>query len=166
MTTADATGNNGSQKGEMIFMMGLPAAGKSTYAEAHFACSHNFIDPDAIKLQHPEYDPANAFLVHDWSTAIADQMLEAALLGGGKWLVDGTGTNAEKMVQRIEEAKAEGFFTRLVYVKCTLATSIERAGCRERRVPVQVIVEKASTIATAFKIVSQYADSVEVIEND
>lgn len=151
---------------EFVFTMGLPAAGKSTLARELFGASHHFIDPDAIKAHHPEYEPAAAFKVHDWSCEVSEVLFQAALRAGGRWLLDGTGTNAEAMVRKMTEARSHGFRVRLVYVRCTLETSLRRAAARERKVPAEVIAEKARNIATSFSLVAPFADSVEVIEND
>jgi predicted kinase len=152
---------------EMIFAMGLPAAGKSTTAHRRFDGTHNFIDPDQIKETHPEYDPRNAFAVHDWSTEIAEQMFTDALEAGeGRFVIDGTGTNAEKMVYNMKRARVAGFTVKLFYVKCTLETSLRRAAKRTRQVPESVIIEKAALISTSFEIVQDYADQVEVVDND
>lgn len=151
---------------EMVFMMGLPAAGKTTVADAMFP-SYTHIDADKFKERIDGYDPENAFLVHEESM----QMYEAAFLRAvagrtGMFVVDGTGVNAESMVRRIRQAQFAGFVTRLVYVTCSLETSLERANGRERKVPESVIREKALNIATSFEIVSQYVDLVQVVDNN
>lgn len=151
---------------EMVFLMGLPAAGKSTTAETIYA-DYTFIDCDRIKATHPDYDPKQAYLIHEWSSKMEEQMfLNALAEGTGNFVIDGTGTNAEKMVRRMNQAKAMGFVVTLVYVTCTLATSIRRAAKRTRQVPESMIREKALNIATSFQIVAPYADSVTVINND
>jgi predicted kinase len=152
--------------GEFIFMMGLPAAGKSTYAVRQFKSTHNFIDPDQIKTLHPEYDPENAFVIHDWSTDVAENLFNAALMAGGNWLLDGTGTNSEAMVRKMSMARAHGFTVKLVYVTVSRETSLRRAALRERKVPRAVIEEKARNIETSFRLVSPHADSVVVVAND
>jgi len=153
---------------EMIFLMGLPAAGKSTTSGRMFPePEHTFIDCDRIKSEHPEYNPREAYKVHEWSTTREEQLFMQALASGsGKYVVDGTGTNAEKMVRRMTQAEAMGFTVRLVYVTCTLSTSLRRAAKRTRQVPVEMIREKALNIATSFEIVAPYADEVTVIDND
>jgi len=152
---------------EMVFTMGLPAAGKSTVAVERFGDTHTMIDPDAIKESHPDYNPARPQDLHQWSQEVAEQMFAAAVESGdGRWVVDGTGTNAEKMVRRIKQSKAAGFTVRLVYVVCSLQTSIARNAARPRVVPVDVIIGKARDIATAFEIVAPFADTVETIDNN
>lgn len=151
---------------EMIFLQGLPGSGKSTLALELFGSTHNFIDPDAIKASHPDYDPANAAAIHSWSKDEEEKQFLAAVSGEGLWVSDGTGVNAENMVRRMNIAKSFGFTVKLFYVKVTLQTSLRRASKRERVVPEDVIREKARNIATSFEICSAYADSIEVVSND
>jgi predicted kinase len=150
----------------MVFTMGTPGGGK-TRVSTRLYPGYNRLDPDAFKPLHPDYDPKNAGLVHDWSTEMEEAAFEAALAGGkGLWVVDGTGANAEKMVRRMTEAKAAGFETVLLYVKTTLATALKRNAARERVVPEPLVREKARNIATSFTLVAPHADKVEVVEND
>lgn len=152
---------------EMIFMMGLPAAGKSSICAQRFAKTHSVIDPDEIKKTHADYDPKNPNGTHEWSMQMEERAFLAALASAkGQWVIDGTGTNAEKMVRRMNEARAMGFAVKLVYCVVSLATSIKRNAARERNVPEYVIREKALNIATSFQIVAPHADVVEVVNNE
>ena len=154
-------------KAEMIFSMGLPAAGKSTICNARYGSTHEIIDPDAYKENHPNYDPKNPQALHAWSQEKTEKNFAAALAAGtGRFVVDGTGTNSEKMVRRIQTAQAAGFTCRLVYVKCTLKTSLARNAARARNVPEAVVKAKALDISTSFELVAPYADTVEVVNND
>lgn len=153
-------------KNEMVFMMGLPASGKSGTRDKMFP-GYTPIDSDLFKMSHPEYDPKNPSILHEWSAKEAEKAFYAALAAAkGQWVVDGTGSNSEKMVRQMEQAKAMGFTIRLVYVVVSLQTSLERNAKRTRVVPESVIREKAQNIATSFQIVAPHADEVQVINND
>jgi predicted ABC-type ATPase len=152
---------------EMVFTMGIPAAGKSTVAAAKFGATHTIIDPDAIKETHPSYDPENPTLLHAWSQEVTEQMFHAAIeSGAGAWVIDGTGTNAEKMVRRINQARAAGFTVRVVFITCSLQTSLRRNAARIRKVPVECIISKARDIQTAFEIVRTFADTTEIVDTE
>ena len=153
---------------KMIFTMGLPGAGKSTVIRKNkLAEGATVIDPDAVKETHPSYDPKNPQTLHDWSKKVTDLVFAQALAAGeGFFVVDGTGTNAEKMVRKIKSAQAAGFECELLYVQVSLQTSLARNSARERTVPEQVVREKSEDIATSFEIVSRYADKITVINND
>ncbi len=160
--------NTAAAPAEMIFTMGLPGAGKSTVlGQLGLLATHNVIDPDAHKARHPEYDPNAPELLHAWSSLEAEKEFQGACAAGeGLWIVDGTGTNSDKMVRRIRQAQAVGFTCRVVYVRVTLATALERNANRTRVVPENVVREKALDITTAFEIVAAVADSVTVVDND
>ena len=153
---------------EIIFTMGLPGAGKSTtMGRMGLLDTHTVIDPDAIKLSIPGYDPKNPEAVHAQSKLIAERQFKSAIAAGeGLFVVDGTGTNSDKMVRRIREAQAMGFTCKVLYVRVKLSTSIERNANRERVVPEYVIREKALDITTAFEIVARFADEMVVVDND
>lgn len=160
-----------------IFLMGLPAAGKSTTVAKRFAGAieapiggtFHWIDPDAIKASHPAYTESEAFRVHDWSTEIAEQEFQRAITTAGAdvtVVIDGTGTHADSMVRKMTEAREAGFTVELLYIKVTLATALARAAARVRQVPADVIRAKARDIATSFELVAPYADVVTVVTND
>ena len=153
---------------QMIFTMGLPGAGKSTVISREgIDKDATVIDPDKVKESHPDYDPKNPQALHVWSKKITDKQFADALFAGeGKFIVDGTGTNAEKMVRKMREAQAAGFECVLLYVQVSLKTSLARNAARERNVPEHVVREKAEDIATSFEIVSRFADEVKIIAND
>ncbi len=152
----------------MIFMMGLPAAGKSYWRDANLTgCT--IIDPDAVKETHPDYDPRNPGPLHAWSNEVCEAQFAAAIASPeGKWVVDGTGTNSDKMLRRIRQAADAGYTTHLVFVRCTLATSLRRNAARVRNVPTEIVREKARDISTAYEIVSTIAPltSIDIVDND
>jgi len=159
--------NTKNESRTMLFTMGLPGSGKSTVIRREgLDTDATIIDPDAVKAAHPDYDPKNPTALHVWSKQVTDGMFNRALLNGGKWIVDGTGTNAEAMVAKIRRAQAAGFHTVLVYVQVSLATSLKRNATRTRVVPEHVVREKAEVIATSYEIVSRYVDEIKTIVND
>lgn len=151
----------------MTFMMGLPAAGKSRYRKNNLVGL--VIDPDEVKEGHADYDPKNPAPLHAWSKSVTDAMFRDALANpAGHVIVDGTGTNSDKMVRTIREASAAGYRTRLVFVKCSLETSLRRNALRARNVPEHIVIEKAGDISTSFEIVSAMAplDQILIVSND
>jgi len=156
---------NSARRPRAIFMMGGPAAGKSTVRAARYA-GLPVVDADAVKSTHPAYDAKNPGALHAWSSEEAMRLFYAALATGADVVYDGTGATAEKYVKFISDAHAAGFDTEVCYVTCTLQTAIARNAARERTVPVEIVREKHALIATSFEIVSRYADRVVVVAND
>jgi predicted kinase len=168
MANAETTLNRSdTMKNTAIFTMGLPAAGKSTLCNARYGSTHTTLDPDAVKESHPDYDPKDPRALHAWSQEIVEaQFAEMLAAGEGNWVIDGTGTNAEKMVRRMNAAKAAGYEIHLVYVVCSLATSLLRNSLRDRVVPEDVVRAKALDVATAFELIAPHADVVEAVDNN
>ena len=163
--------NRNENKNEITFTMGLPAAGKSSVVANHFA-GYNIIDPDEIKKASPLYttwlnDRDAVPTLHDDSTDAAEVMFDNAVANKtGNYVVDGTGTNADKMVEKINRAKSAGFTVTVVWVKISLGNAIVRNAKRERTVPTYLLVEKAKVISTSYNIVMKYADNAIVIDNN
>lgn len=152
-----------------ILTSGLPAAGKSTVIKQQyegFLKDATLIDPDEILKEHKDYNPSNPQPLHEWSKQEAKKRMNRAMADGRNLVIDGTGTNAEKMVKWIKDLQAYGYEVILVFVKVSIKTSIQRNAARERNVPEWVIREKAEVISTSFEITSSYVDKVVVINND
>ena len=147
-----------------IFMMGGPAAGKSTVRQRDYA-GLAVVDCDEIKREHPDYDEKNPSATHDWSSAEATRRFYAALGAGVDVVFDGTGNTAEKYVAFINAAQAAGYATEVCYVATDLATALARNARRARVVPEAVVRERHARVATSFEIVSRYADGVRIVRN-
>ena len=151
---------------ELVVMMGLPAAGKSWVAEGRYTDTHSFVDCDAIKETHPDYDPLNPQAIHDWSKAVAETQMQEVFSNPTNTVYDSTGTNSKKVIRYVESARAAGMTTRLVFVTVEIATSVRRNANRPRVVPEQIIREKADKIYQSFDIVSELFDAVESVINE
>ena len=150
----------------MVFTTGTPGAGK-TYVIRRLYPHASIIDCDAVKATHPDYNPKDPGALHDWSKTITDRMFsDACDSGAGVWIYDGTGTNPDRLVARMQRAANAGFQTVLVYVRCSLETSLRRNAARARNVPEHIVREKAESISSAFVITRDRAHRVFVIEND
>ena len=153
---------------EMIFTAGLPGSGKSTtLRRLGLLNTHTTIDPDSIKETHEDYDPKNPQALHAWSKEISEIQFQSACdEGTGRYIIDGTGTNAEKMIRRMRQAKAAGFMVRLILVEVSLETAIARNAARTRTVPAHVVIEKARDIKVSMELCKSEADVFVVVNND
>jgi predicted ABC-type ATPase len=150
-----------------LLTMGLPAAGKSTILNRDYnvtGCA--VIDPDEIKKEKSDYDPKKPEIYHAWSQQQAKLRITQAIANNNNIIIDGTGTNVEKMYKQITELQSSGYEVELLYVSVSLKTSLERNAKRERNVPENIILEKYDTITYAFEILSKIADNITVINND
>ena len=147
-----------------VFLMGGPAAGKSTVRARDYV-GVPFVDADVIKSEHPDYDPSNPSVIHEWSSQEATRRFYALIGSGYDVVFDGTGNTAEKYVSFILAAQACGYATEVCYVSTDLKTALARNTARVRRVPDDVVRDRYARIATSFEIVSRYADTVRVVRN-
>ena len=152
-----------------ILTSGLPGAGKSTIIKrcySSFLETAVLVDPDKFKAEHPDYDPKNPSALHEWSSMEAKKLMMSTMVEGKNLIIDGTGTNSEKMVKQIKDLQGMGYEVELLYVQVSLKTSLKRNAERERSVPESLVREKAELISVAFEITSRYADKVTVIDNN
>ena len=149
-----------------IFMMGLPASGKTTLVNRRYAgAGYVVIDPDEIAKGLPGYDPDDPQKTHERAKEIARQMFEGAIAAGQNFVVDGTATDPVKLKARMKLAKEAGYWVHLLYVTVPLETSLLRNRMRRRHVPEGVIMQKAEEVESSFKTVRSSFDSIEVFDN-
>merc|ERR1719230_706571 len=128
-------------------MIGLPGAGKSRVISHRYGSDPRAVeqlvvlDLDKEIVQHPEYDPKDPDRLYlskgreayKW----ADARVESKFLAGlsdprvRRLVVDGTGTNEERQVRRMRQAREAGFFVKALYVRVPVRTAIARAAMRK-----------------------------------
>jgi len=151
----------------LILTAGLPGAGKSTSLKNSDFAGLPVVDPDVEKEGMKGYDPKNISLeIHEESKRIARRKHLSFLANGESFILDGTGTNVEKYIQYINEAKELGYEVVLFYVEVSTKTSIERNAKRSRTVPVEVILEKSSIIGQSTKMIGSICDKFITVNND
>ena len=114
----------------VVFMVGLPAAGKSTVIESRYGRLRGrralkVIDLDAEMIAHPKYDPDDPDSVYrlqeayKWADGMVESRFQEALCDRSlsRIIVDGTGTNIERQIRRMNEARAAGWFVKVMYVR-------------------------------------------------
>lgn len=148
--------------------MGLPASGKSTIIANCFNQDNQYvnIDPDKFKESHPDYNPKDPNALHGWSQKETEKAFYLNMALEKDLIIDGTGTNVEKMYKYVSLLHGQGYWVELVYVTVTLATSLRRNAKRNRNVPEAVVREKAATITYAFELIAPKVDKVTVIDNN
>ena len=150
---------------KLIIMAGLPGSGKSYVRENKFS-DMQYVDCDELKKSIKGYDPKNPGSVHEQSKIVEKQKIYSNMAEGISFVYDTTATNSDKVVKMIKEAQSIGYEVTIVYVKTTLATSLERNSKRERVVPESIILEKYEQITASMEIVKRFADKFETVNND
>lgn len=126
-------------KKEAVFLVGPPAAGKSTTRQKLYP-NYPVIDPDEIKKTLPGYDPKNPSKVHMQSKILSRKYFEEMILGETSFVYDTTGGNEKRMIQEMEESRQNGFSIRILQVTCTLDECLKRNRQRERTVPDEIVI--------------------------
>lgn len=148
-------------------MMGLPAAGKSTYRRNDEALSAlEALDCDELKELIPGYSPKAPMEVHEFSKALERLQLKALLAAGQDFVWDGTLSSVRSATKKVALLRAAGFRVRIVFVKVSLATSLARNAARERNVPTSVVREKFAEILGTFEVLRTLVDEVQVVNNE
>lgn len=142
-----------------IFLLGPPAAGKSTTREKLYP-DYPVIDPDEIKKDLPGYDPKNPSLVHVQSKIIARQQYEEMLSGNSSFVYDTTGGNKERMLREMNEARQNGFSIVILQVTCSLNECLKRNRQRERTVPDEVVTSIWAEVEEVASKLLPHADEV------
>ena len=166
-----------------VFMIGLPGSGKSRVIAYRYLLdfqtrkttnSTMVLDLDAELLQHPDYDPrdpdrlylASGQAAYKW----ADARVEARFIDGlrnpetRRLVVDGTGTNSERQVRRMKQAREQGFFVKALYVRVPARTAIARAAMRQRGVKPSRILAYQAKMKLAMQVAAEHADEVETVD--
>src|SRR5262245_48177999 len=115
----------------MIFFVGGPGSGKSHVIENFYLPGGGFalVDSDAIAqdIYCALDEDRNAV-----AKAVADHMIENLIKAKVPLIVHATGANFEKCERWFPAAKAAGYWTVLVWVKCPQEVAKARNGHRQR----------------------------------
>ncbi len=148
-----------------IVMIGGPGAGKGYIVRRDFS-DWDVLDSDTFKQSHPDYDPKNPGALHAWSTEELTRAFFAKIGSGEDFVLDGTGTSVERYATWMTQMKSAGYEIEIVYVKTTMKVALERNRNRERVVPESIVREKHGVVDMSFRILSDFADILTVVENN
>jgi len=115
---------------EAVIMGGLPGSGKSSVL-AERAGGGQFdgyvhIDADVIKGMLPEYEGWNAALLHDESSAIADEVVRRSIRNHMPIMYDATLRTTRNAAAVVDALESVGYNTRLIYVDIPIEESMRR----------------------------------------
>lgn len=138
------------QKPHAVILMGCPGAGKtSTLAPMtkEFGVDFTTINADDVKAKLPEYTGANAGLVHEESSDVAEGMLfPRALQARHNLVMDITGSNGEKVKKMVEHFHNQGYEISIAYAHLPAWKAATRVVDRFRKegrfVPPTYVVKK------------------------
>lgn len=137
---------------ELIVLVGLPGAGKSTYFRDHFAATHAHVSKDLMPNARRRDDRQ-------------ERDIEAALAAGKSVVVDNTHPTAESRAPLVALARRHGARIVAIYFETDVRTAIMRNRQREgkARVPdVAIFATKKKLVAPALE---EGFDEVRVIRS-
>lgn len=146
-------------------LMGLPLSGKTTYIESLDKKDYDVIvSADVIKEEHPDYDPENAHLIHQYSVKEAERLMNEYSDLGYNIIMDSGSINNSYSKRIINMLKSKGYFIKLTHVKTPLLVCLDRNKERTRKVPEGEIISKSHREKAQFFKLSNLVDKVRVID--
>jgi predicted kinase len=105
---------------QLVLLIGLPGAGKTTFFRQRFAASHDHVSKDNLRNNR---QPARR----------QAELIDAALAAGRAVVVDNTNATVEERAALIAQARRHGTRVAGYYFDCTRAECIARNAGREGR---------------------------------
>ena len=163
---------SGATKGDQaVFMSGGPASGKTSLLRKQFGEATGFavIDPDRIKSYDPVMEIGVAMgmreaaaLAHENSSRLSKELYATARDQGLNVLMDGTGANAGKYINQMQELKGKGYQVTLLAQHVPEEVGVRRAVARAERtgryVPQEFIQHAYEVIPGNFERLARVAD--------
>jgi predicted kinase len=135
---------------ELIILIGLPGAGKSTYFRAHFASTHAHVSKDLMPNARRRDDRQ-------------ERDIEAALAAGKSVVVDNTNPSREVRAPLIALGRRHGARIVAVYFETDVRTAIMRNRQREGRARVPDVAIFATRKKLVPPTLEEGFDEVRVI---
>lgn len=169
-----------------IVMMGGGGAGKGTVVRHVMGDEHDFVNvnSDDCKEELPEYQQAldlgkkdgktvsakdAAWMAHEESSDIAEDILQIAIGDRKNLIMDGTGKDAEKYQGKIQRLKDAGYHVRVMMPHITLDEAKRRADMRAehtgRYVPHEILEQAHHLIPGNFEAIAKTADEFALFDN-
>lgn len=146
-----------------IILMGLPLAGKTSWINSQDLKEYIVVSADTIKEEHPDYDPENAYKLHQYSVEKAEESMNRHSDYGRNIIMDSGSINNSYSKRIIAMLKSKGYQVKLVHVKTPLLVCLDRNKERTRKVPEKEIIFKAQKENSQFFKLSEIVDEIEVV---
>ncbi|CAK9023616.1 Zeta_toxin domain-containing protein [Durusdinium trenchii] len=161
----------------VLFLMGLPGAGKSTVKRQRLRPDDLDIEPDQMKRRHhlfsEDMGEETDEEVHCWSVRRSVDAFEDAVRRRRRSILfDSSGSNASWLQRRIELAQRKGYVTELLWVDVPVEIALYRnrgRGFQNNRrgqfCPEHIILNKAKVLERSFQELSRYVCVAERMKN-
>jgi len=138
-----------------IFLSGGPGSGKSFVSKKTtsgmglkvvnsdeiftYLLKKSNLGTDILNMTPKEYE--KAMEIRAGAKSLLSKKQELFLKGRLGMVIDGTGKNFNKIKDQSEELKKMGYDTFLIFVNTSLEVALERNKNRERKVPVEIVMQ-------------------------
>ena len=147
---------------EAIFMLGLPASGKSTFIEENYSKGYSIVSADNIRVNHPDYNPLRPEDIHEECVALAEKSMYIIAKTKSNVVMDGGGINNTYTLRIILKMKEYGYTTKVIFIDTPAQVCIDRNKQRvvhgERFVPDNAIIDKAYRLKKSIEILTPICD--------
>jgi peroxiredoxin Q/BCP len=125
---------------KLYVMVGLPGAGKTTYARANLpAAARVSMDDLRAMLHGRQYDPRYEPFVHEAARLLLDRLAARANADGFDVLFDATNVTRAYRLECVARARRHGLEPVCVYCAVDLPTALARNAARAAAVPSEVV---------------------------
>lgn len=143
--------------------MGLPLAGKTTWINENIPMNQYIVSADRIKETHPDYNPDDCEVLHEYSVSEAEKMMNELSDGQYDIIMDSGSINNRYTKRIIAMLKSKSYYVELVHVKTPYDVCLQRNKLRERKVPESAIIDKAIRENAQFYKLVELVDKVVVV---
>lgn len=141
-------------------LVGLPAAGKSTWISENLNSDVEIVSADNIKTELDDYNPIVSEQWHEKSVEIAAELFKKHVDSGKDVCLDGGGVNNSYTYSLAQYADGKYYDIIVVYFDTPAEVCIQRNEDRERYVPREVILYKSVKLHKCFSRLQRLADQV------
>jgi predicted kinase/histidinol phosphatase-like enzyme len=150
-----------------ITTLGLPLSGKTTWLKKYLETTDKvfeYISADDLKESHPEYDPENTQVLHEWSVEEAEMLVRNACARKVNFIFDSGSINNKYTKRVLNHVRSQHYQIELVHIKTPYQVCLERNKLRKRKVPAIAITDKALKENSQFHKLKELVDEVIVID--
>lgn len=123
------------------------------------------VNPDIYKEEIAGYMETQPGYVHEMSSEMSKAYLQAAVETGDPLFIDGTGSNAKKLIHQMSLVKSYGYRTSLVLVFVPLTVNHIRNATRSRNVNPRIVTSQWNTISSNFEKLRSMSDVSKTVIN-
>ena len=151
---------------EIVFMAGVPGAGKTTLANERYGDTHSFIrfPLKGVEDFHPERD-----MICGDTLELRERMDKEVwnLESAERWVFDGSETPISLMIELIDKSRRYGFRAKVVFLHVDPEVAIERNAWRddETKVLEVEIRSQAENSDTAVELLRPHPHHFEEVDN-